>query len=58
MTVNPGDEITINGVVVKLNDSHITVRIKSGGLIYVTEGDINTIHPKESEITEDKRKGN
>lgn len=60
MNVGIGDDITINGRVVQLNEAMNEVLILTSSRHYhwVHVEDINTLHPYREPSTEDMREGN
>lgn len=52
-----GADVTINGRVIDQAEGFVLVQFKSYEQIWIPVTDINTYHPKEAEITEDKRRG-
>ena len=59
MSINIGDEVTINAVVVdKTVSGNAIVKLKRGSRLLVSPDEINTIHPYKETSKEDKRRGN
>ena len=58
-SINIGDDVTINAVIVDVTESgNYVVKLKKGGKVLVCPDEVNTVRPKVKTDGVDKRKGN